>query len=306
MTMPILPSIEGTGVAVVTPFRADGAVDADAYRRLADHLLASGADFIVALGTTAETPTLDLDEKRLLLDTARQVCRTHQKPLVGGWGGSHTDALLRQLDRLPYETCDALLSVTPYYNKPNRRGLIHHFTRLADHAPAPLILYNVPGRTGVDMDVDTILELAQHPQIMGIKEASGNVLKQLELIRRAPADFVVLSGDDALALPQMAMGMHGIISVAANAYPAAFAALVRDGRAGRLEPARRIHYLLLPIIEALFEEGNPTGIKALLAHQGHIENVLRAPLVPASDDLRQRLARMADHVAPALPQAPPA
>ncbi len=284
--------MEGTGVAVITPFRKDHSLDKEAFEQLVDHLLGAGIDFIVALGTTAETPTLSIQEQKIILDIAHRQCRTHRKLLVGGWGGNATEALMDRLDQLPYEQCDALLSVTPYYNKPNQRGLIAHFTRLADDAPAPLILYNVPGRTGIDMDVPTILELAQHPNIIGIKEASGNVIKQLELLRRAPADFAILSGDDALALPQMAMGMQGIISVAANAYPASFSQMIRYARDGELPSAQRIHYQMLPILHALFEEGNPTGIKALLAHQGRIENVLRLPLVSASPALQQRLAHL--------------
>ncbi len=284
--------LQGTGVAVITPFTEDKRVDFQALERLLHFLLRAGVDFIVALGTTAETPTLRAEEKRDILLLSREVCDRYQKPLVGGWGGNHTRDLLARLERLPYDRCDGLLSVTPYYNKPNARGLAAHFTMLADQAPAPIILYNVPGRTGLNMAVSTIIELAQHPNIAAIKEASGDIAKQLELCRRAPADFLVLSGDDALALPQMAMGMDGIISVVANAYPSLFSKIVRDGRAGRLEEARRLHYDLLPMIDALFEEGNPTGIKALLAEMGMIANELRLPLVSASAALQEKVKQL--------------
>ncbi len=284
--------LKGTGVAVVTPFTAEKEVDWEALEKLLHFLLRGGVDFIVALGTTAETPTLTTEEKRRILLLSREICDQYEKPLVGGWGGNHTSALLRQLDTLPYDRCDALLSVTPYYNKPNARGLMAHFTTLAEKAPAPLVLYNVPGRTGLDMPASTILELAHHPHIAAIKEASGNITKQMEILRQAPPDFIILSGDDALALPQMAMGMHGIISVVANAYPGLFSRIIRDAGAGRLESARRLHYELLPMISALFEEGNPTGIKALLAEMQLVTDALRLPLVTASDDLRQRIGRL--------------
>jgi 4-hydroxy-tetrahydrodipicolinate synthase len=280
--------ISGMGVALITPFRRDKSIDFDALGQVIEYVTGS-ADFLVALGTTAETPTLNTQEKK---DVARFVAGKNIKklPLVVGVGGNNTSEVVKNVANL-YEEADAVLSVTPYYNKPSQKGLYEHFTAIADASPKPLILYNVPGRTGVNMTADTCLKLAEHKNIVAVKEASGNMNQLGYILRSKPENFSVLSGDDGLTLMQIAMGIDGVISVAGNAFPEEFGKLVHLAMKGNFAEARLLHLQLIEIIDLLFAEGNPIGVKTALAIKGLIENELRLPLVRGSEALYEKLKK---------------
>lgn len=280
---------QGTGVALVTPFHSDLSVDFNALGNLVDNVIADGVDFLVALGTTAETPTLTKEEKKSVL---KFIIRHNnkRKPLVVGIGGNNTQELLDTLDEYPMQSVDGILSVAPYYNKPSQEGIYRHFKTLAAATPKPIILYNVPGRTVTNILPATALRLANEcKNIVAIKEASGSLPQCMELVQDAPEHFTILSGDDNLALSQMAIGMKGVISVAANCFAKDFCKMIQAALQGNFDEARKLHYRLLPGINLLFAEGNPTGVKCVLHQQGICENVLRLPLVEASKELKDRL-----------------
>lgn len=282
-------NIKGVGVALVTPFSADGTVDYAALGTLVESVIAGGVDYLVALGTTAETPTLSVDEKR---EIARFVVRQNngRLPLVVGIGGNNTAEVTAQIEAFDFTGYDYLLSVTPYYNKPSQQGLYAHYSAVAAASPRPVILYNVPGRTGVNMTAETTLKLAHgHNNIVAVKEASGNLSQASYILRDRPEGFLVLSGDDNQALPLIALGGDGIISVAANAFPRQFCRMVKAACSGNMTVASTLHLQMMEGVDALFEEGNPTGIKAALAVQGMIQNHLRLPLIPAGDRLVERI-----------------
>ena len=273
---------QGTGVALVTPFTKDGAIDYPALAKLVEHVIENKVDFLVALGTTAETPTLSTEEKQAVL---RFIIQQNNKrvPLVCGAGGNNTAAVLQQLQTWDWNGVDGLLSVVPYYNKPTQEGIYQHFKAIASATPLPIILYNVPGRTVTNMLPATTLRLAQEfKHIVAVKEASGNMAQCMELVQGAPADFAVLSGDDDLVLPQMAIGMHGVISVAANCFTKDFSQMVHLARQGQFEAAKGLHYRLLKGINLLFAEGNPAGVKCVLQEMGMMQDTLRLPLVNVS------------------------
>jgi 4-hydroxy-tetrahydrodipicolinate synthase len=281
--------ITGMGVALITPFKRDKSIDFDALAKVIEHVTGSGADFLVALGTTAETPTLNTQEKK---DTVRFVAERNGRklPLIVGVGGNNTEDVVKNVVNL-YDEADAVLSVTPYYNKPSQKGLQEHFTAIADASPKPVILYNVPGRTGVNMIADTCLKLAEHKNIIGVKEASGNLNQLGYILRGKPENFSVLSGDDGLTLMQIAMGIDGVISVAGNAFPKEFGKLVHLALEGNFTDARLIHLQMIEIIDLLFVEGSPAGVKTALAIKGLIENELRLPLVKGSEILYEKLKK---------------
>ena len=276
----------GTGVALITPFNDDYSVDYQSLRNIVDYTLQNGADFLVALGTTSEAPTMNAEEKakvvKTIIETANGRC-----PILLGMGGNNTAALLETIKNQDFTKIDGILSVVPYYNKPNQRGMKAHFMHVADVSPVPVILYNVPGRVGVNLQAATTVELAQHPNIIAVKEASGNLQQIMEILRDKPEDFRVLSGDDGITQPMMALGAEGVISVAANGYPKPFCEMVHLMLEGKNEKALPLHYKMLKMNGLIFADGNPAGIKALMAHEGLCKNVLRLPLVPVTDAVRQ-------------------
>jgi len=281
---------KGLGVALVTPFDAQQQVDYPALKALVDYVIDGGVDFIVALGTTAETPTLSSTEKKTILETIINQAQGRVK-IVCGIGGNNTQAVIDTIKEYTQQyQFDGILSVTPYYNKPSQAGLIQHFSAIANSTTLPIIVYNVPGRTQCNILPDTVLHLAQnHSNIVAIKEASGSLPQCMELVQKLPQHFTILSGDDNLVLAQMSVGMHGVISVAANAYPKTFKDMMTAVEQSNLSEAQSLHYQILDCTNALFQEGNPTGIKCLLHHKGIIQNQLRLPLVPASENLTQLL-----------------
>lgn len=280
--------LKGTGVALVTPFRKDRRVDFSALSKLVEHCIDGGIDYLVALGTTGESATLNSDEKLAVLETIKEA-NAGKLPLVLGIGGNDTVEVDRSIRDQDFDGIDAILSVSPYYNKPTQAGVIQHYTFLADHAPRPLILYNVPGRTGSNMTAETSLALSEHDNIVAIKEASGDMNQIMEIIRNKSNEFEVISGDDGLTLPILAVGGHGVISVVGQAFPESFSTMVKSALAGNLKKAKAEHYRLWETTGLLYVEGNPAGVKLALELQGMMESQVRMPLVSGSADLKSRL-----------------
>ena len=280
-------SFTGSGVALVTPFKKDYSIDYDALRRLVRYQIESGTDFLVVQGTTGESPTLSQEEKMLVLQTVIDENQGALK-IVYGVGGNNTIDVGEKLKKVPAGV-DGILSVSPYYNKPTQQGIIEHFSYLASCINLPIILYNVPGRTGSNMLPSTTLKLAEIPNLVAVKEASGNMEQIMEIIRLKPKGFGVLSGDDAITMPLIAAGADGVISVVANAFPKRFSEMVHASLEENLPIARAAHYDLLTITKMFFEEGNPGGVKVSLNAQGLMEEAMRLPLFPVSDSLRNRI-----------------
>ena len=270
----------GLGIALVTPFTTDGSVDYDALKRLIEYQLDGGADFFCILATTGETPCLTTDEKRTIKEfVVRTVAR--RVPILMGCGGNDTRTVVHDLKTIDFEGVDGILSVCPYYNKPSQEGLYQHFKAIAEASPVPVVLYNVPGRTGVNLKADTTIRIAHDcPNVVAIKEAAGNLEQVDEIIKHKPEYFDVLSGDDALTYPMVACGAAGAISVIGNALPRQFSKMIRLEFNGEFEAARKIHHKFTDLFSLLFIDGNPAGVKAALHEMGYIENVLRLPLVP--------------------------
>ncbi|MEJ5264899.1 MAG: 4-hydroxy-tetrahydrodipicolinate synthase [Bacteroidales bacterium] len=272
----------GTGVAIVTPFRSDDSIDFTALRNLVDFQIKNKIDYLVVLGTTGESVTLTTDEKRAVVDTVLEAANG-RVPVVVGIGGNNTQDIINKIKHFDFTGIDAILSVSPYYNKPTQNGLYEHYKAIASTSPVPIILYNIPGRTGSNMCAETTLRLANDfKNIVAIKEASGMLNQIMEIIKGKPSHFEVISGDDLLALPIIALGGKGVISVVANAYPLQMSELIRLALAGKIEEARKIHYSLLTIINLLFAEGNPAGIKATLEIKKLTTAHVRLPLVKVS------------------------
>jgi 4-hydroxy-tetrahydrodipicolinate synthase len=280
--------IQGTGVAVVTPFDQKGEVDEPALKAILSHLETGQVSYLVMLGTTGESATLTLEEKKRILNLAKTETQG-RIPLVVGIGGNNTHEIQQQIAALDLDGCSATLSVSPYYNKPTQAGLIAHYQTLADTSPLPIVLYNVPGRTGKNVEANTTLQLAQHPNIQGIKEASGDMQQVMDILEHKPTDFQVVSGDDHLTLAYLGVGMDGVISVTANAFPKAMSDMVKAGLKQDFTTARHRHYQLMPTMRKVFAEGNPGGVKAFLSAMGYCEQVLRLPLVPVSEKLKQEI-----------------
>lgn len=280
--------MRGTGVAVVTPFKKDFSIDYNALENIINYLIDGGVNYIVTLGTTGETPTLSAEEqKEIIRFTDEKV--NDRVPVVVGIGGNNTQNVIEHLQSYPLEKAVAVLSASPYYSKPSQEGLYQHYKAIAEASPKPVILYNVPGRTGRNLEPETTVRLAQLPNIAGIKEAGNNMAQGIKLLRDKPEDFLVVSGDDDLAMPQVAIGMDGVISVAANAFPEEFSTMIMLAAEGNISEARKINNKLYEAYELLFVENNPAGVKAFMHEKGLLENVLRLPLVPLSDAIHQKI-----------------
>jgi 4-hydroxy-tetrahydrodipicolinate synthase len=286
----------GTGVALVTPFTQDLKIDFDALESIVNHVIDGKVDYLVVLGTTGETPTLSFEEKCLVLKKVLEV-NANRLPVLYGIGGNHTAEVCDAIEKTDFSGVQGLLSVVPYYNKPSQEGLIRHFSVIAEKSPVPVVLYNVPTRTVTNLNAETALTLAREcPNIVAVKEASGNLGQMMEILKGAPEHFSLISGDDGLTLPIMAMGGAGVISVAANAFPAQISSMVRLASSGDFEGARKIHFALMDFYAALFCEGNPVGVKAVMEILGICGNVFRLPLVPVSKQTYERLKSLSEYV----------
>jgi 4-hydroxy-tetrahydrodipicolinate synthase len=280
---------KGSGVALVTPFNQDMQIDFDALASLVEYQIENGTDFLVVQGTTGESPTLSKSEKMDVLNEVIEINEGRCK-IVYGVGGNNTAAVAESLADLP-KGVDGILSVSPYYNKPIQKGIVAHYKIVADSTDLPIILYNVPGRTGSNVAPETTLELAEVRNIVAVKEASGNMEQIMQIIKYRPSGFGVLSGDDNLTMPLIAAGADGVISVVANAFPALFSSMVHAAMRGELDAAREAHYKLFDITKMFFEQGNPGGVKAALARMELMDEYMRLPLFPVSDDLRKRIEK---------------
>jgi len=277
---------------LVTPFKSDGSVDYEALMRLVDYQLENGADFFCILATTGETPTLTPDERKRIKDLVVEKVQA-RVPILMGCGGNNTAAVVEELRTGDFKGVDGILSVCPYYNKPSQEGLFQHFKAIAEATQLPVVLYNVPGRTGVNLKAETTVRLARAcHNIVAIKEASGNLEQVDEIIKNKPASFDVISGDDALTFPMVSCGAVGVISVIGNALPKEFSKMIRLQMHGEYEPARKIHHRFTDLFSLLFVDGNPAGVKAMLHEMGFIENVLRLPLVPTRISTLQRMSEL--------------
>lgn len=294
--MSLRDTLRGTGVALVTPFNNKGAIDFDALERVIHSVISNGVEYLITLGTTGETPTLSSDEKKDLIRFTCEKAR-NRVPVVVGIGGNNTKELIEDLETFPLDEAVAVLSASPYYNKPSQEGIFQHYKMLAEASPKPILLYNVPGRTGRNVSAETTIRLANEvDNIAGTKEASGDMIQCMQILRDRHEDFLVVSGDDALALPQIACGMDGVISVAANSFPRQFSDMVRTSLSGDFAAAKQLNDILIEAYDILFAENNPAGVKAFLAEDGLIQNNLRLPLVPLSNALHKRLRSYRERV----------
>ncbi len=288
--------LQGTGVALVTPFHKQGNIDFTALGKLIEHTISGGVDYLVCLGTTSEYPTLSAQEQLAILEyTIEKV--EDRVPIVLGMGGNNTAALADRIRKTDLSSVSAILSVAPYYNKPSQKGLYAHFKAVAEVSNVPVILYNVPSRCGVNMSAETTLQLAKDfPNIIGIKEASGNMSQCMDILLNKPKGFTVVSGEDALVFPLMALGMGGVISVTANALPKQMSELVSHCLKSNMKKARAMHETLLPFSNAIFEEGNPVGIKSALEALGICTSTVRSPLVKASKPLATKIQTIINNI----------
>lgn len=282
----------GLGIALVTPFTSDGQVDYKSLKRLVEYQIDNGADFLCILATTGETPCLTQDEKDKITQLVKDV--NHGRlPILKGCGGNNTAAVVEELRTADWSGIDGILSVCPYYNKPSQEGLYQHFKAIAEASPLSVVLYNVPGRTGINLKPETTVRLANDCEnIVAVKEASGSLEQVDEIIKNKPQRFDVLSGDDALTFSMVASGAAGVISVIGNALPKEFSRMIRLEFQGEYEPARKIHHMFTELYSLLFVDGNPAGVKALLHEMGFIENQLRLPLVPTKVSTLQKMAEI--------------
>ncbi len=279
----------GTGVALVTPFKKDFSVDTEALTKIVNYVIDGGVEYLVALGTTAETATLTQDEKELVIETIIKV-NAGRLPLVLGVGGNNTMQVVEELKSRDFSAFSAILSVSPYYNKPTQEGIYLHFKAIAEASPIPVIIYNVPGRTASNMLPATVVRLAKDfKNIIGIKEAAGDLVQAMKIIQHKPEGFLVISGDDMITLPIVLAGGAGVISVIGEGFPKEFSEMVRLGLQRKVDEAYKIHYLLADGIDMIFEQGNPAGIKEVFKTLALSENIVRLPLVNVNDDLKSRL-----------------
>lgn len=282
----------GTGVALVTPFKADFSIDFLGIETVVNHVISNDVDYIVALGTTAETPTLSFSERNQILATIIEIVKD-RVPIVVGIGCNNPIEVNEQIHLFDLKKASAILSVAPYYNRPQQRGLIGHYKAIAEQSPLPVIIYNVPSRTGVNIEANTTLQIAKEiPKVIGVKEASGSLSQIMQIIQHRPNGFLVISGDDAITLPLLACGADGVISVVANAFPKEFSTMVKLARTADFDNAKTIHYQLLDCISACFKDGSPSGVKAFLQEKGLIEDHVRLPLVKVNDETKQWIAEL--------------
>jgi 4-hydroxy-tetrahydrodipicolinate synthase len=287
-----MKKFKGTGVAIITPFKKDSSIDFTAFGRVINHVINGGVNYIVVMGTTGESVTLTKDEKKAVISyTAESI--NGRVPLVVGIGGNNTQEVINCIKHTNFTGVDGILSVAPYYNKPNQRGLFQHFKAIASCSPVPVIIYNVPGRTCSNISSDTCLGLAHEVEnIVAVKEASGDMSQIMRIIKGKPESFSVISGDDMLTIPVIASGGSGVISVLANAFPAQCSELVNHALKYNLKAAREIHYRFLEVIELLFTEGNPSGVKAMMSIMNLCQDTLRLPLVPVSKPTQTRIQKV--------------
>lgn len=289
--MSLREQLKGTGVALITPFKKDQSIDFDALKNLINHIIENGVQYIVSLGTTGEPPVLSKKEKLEVLNFTYDVIGG-RVPVVVGISGNNTAVLIEEINSYPLDKAVAILSASPYYNRPSQEGIFQHYKAVGVASPKPVIVYNVPGRTGSNITAVTTLRLAKEIEnIVGIKEASGNMIQCMHILRNRPEDFLVVSGDDHITLPLIACGMDGVISVAANCFAKDFSDMVNEALKNDYEKARVLHYKLLEGFDLLFAENNPAGVKAFLREMGMIENVLRLPLVSLSDSIVQQVKK---------------
>lgn len=285
-----MQSLVGTGVALITPFRKDFSVDTEALERIVNFQVENGIDYLVVLGTTAEAATLDKDEKQLVVDTIIKA-NAGRLPLVLGVGGNNTKEVVEELKTTDLSAFVAILSVSPYYNKPTQEGIYQHFKAVAEASPIPVILYNVPGRTGSNMLPETVLRLANDfDNVVAIKEAAGDIVQAMKLIQHKPEGFLVISGDDMVTLPMVLAGGAGVISVIGEGFPKEFSQMVRLGLDRKVDEAYAMHYRIMDSIDLIFEQGNPAGIKEVFKDLGLCENTVRLPLVNVNADLAGRIS----------------
>lgn len=286
-----MKEITGTGTALITPFRKDFSVDTAALSAIVEHQIANGTDYFVVLGTTGESATLTEAEKQLVIDTIREA-NNGRLPLVLGIGSNNTAAVCDKMQHTDLRGFSAILSVSPYYNKPNQEGIYHHYKAISDVSPLPVIIYNVPSRTGSNMTWETQCRIAELPKMAATKEASGNMEQVMQLLARKPDHFLVISGDDALTFPMLACGASGVISVINHAYPAQFSGMVKAALAGNWSESRKLHNQILEGALAIFADGSPGGIKVMLNEMGLCENVVRQPLWPVGETVEKRLRNL--------------
>lgn len=298
--MTLKQKFQGAGVAIATPFLNNEDIDYTSLARQVEHVITGGIDYIVLFGTTGESPTISYEEKKKAVTEVSGMIAA-RVPLVVGFGGNDTRELVSQISSFDFQGVDAILSVCPYYNKPNQDGMVHHFKAVCDASPVPVILYNVPGRTVVNMEPDTTIRIAKEcPNVIGIKEATDNLDQVMDLLYRKPDNLLVIAGDDALALPFMSLGADGAISVIANAFPREFAGIIHAAEEGNFERSRHYHYTLLPLMHLLLKSGNPSGIKAVLSCMGLCGNHFRLPVFQVNEHQFQALCRTTQQILDSL------
>lgn len=290
--MSLLKKFTGTGIAIVTPFHADGKIDWDSFKKLIEFWIAGKVEYLVVLGTTGESATVHGDDKQAVFSFVNKTV-AGRLPLIAGIGGNDTIQVLEDFRKFDMAGYDAILSVSPYYNRPNQEGLFQHYKTLSDHTPLPIMMYNVPSRTGQNITADTQLRIAREcKNVFATKEASGNMEQVMQIVKYKPDDFMVISGDDALTLPMMALGAVGVTSVIANAYPKGFSGMVRYCLQGDFAAARELHYRYADIIDSMFAEGSPSGVKAYLSEMGLCKNTFRQPVWAVSETLHRKIKNL--------------
>ncbi len=293
---------KGTGVAIITPFHDSGNIDFGSFEKIIEHIIAGGVNYIVALGTTGESATLSRDEKVAVIEFVVEIVNK-RVPVVAGLGGNSTQEVINTIKATSFDGIDAILSVCPYYNKPQQKGIYFHYKAIAGACPVPVILYNVPGRTSLNITAETTLKLAKDfSNIIGIKEASGNLLQSMDILKDRPQGFLVISGDDALTLPLLALGADGVISVVANTFPVEFSEMVSLCLKGKFSKARNLHYDLLTFTNALFMDGNPSGIKAAMEIIGLCKSNVRLPLAKVNKNVHSIISEQIDFLLKKQPE----